>query len=68
MLDGGAHLWRGKSEFSGSHIEYDSLKDIVKASKAETGEERVKVIIQPKTQENTRQGTEADLPEGERSP
>ena len=49
VLSGGAHLWRGKNEFLGNRIEYDSLQDIVKASAAESGEQRVKVIIQPES-------------------
>lgn len=47
VLTGNAHLWRGKNEFSGNRIEYDSAKDIVRASAAPAGDQRVRVIIQP---------------------
>ena len=48
ILEGDAHLWQGKNEFAGSHIEYDTAKETVKAVKAETDEGRVQVIIQPR--------------------
>lgn len=47
LLDG-AHLWQAKNEFSGNRIEYDTVNDVVTASKAPSGKERVQVIIQPK--------------------
>ncbi|KAF0190685.1 MAG: lipopolysaccharide export system protein LptA [Gammaproteobacteria bacterium] len=47
VLTGDAHLWRGKNEFSGNRIEYDSAQDIVRATAAASGDQRVKVIIQP---------------------
>jgi len=50
VLEGDAHLWQGKNEFAGSRIEYDTVKEIVKAVKAKTDERRVQVIIQPRQQ------------------
>lgn len=47
VLTEDAHLWRGNNEFSGNRIEYDSAQDIVRASAAASGDQRVKVIIQP---------------------
>lgn len=48
VLQGDAHLWQGKNEFSGSRIDYDTVKEIVKAAKAAADESRVQVIIQPR--------------------
>jgi len=50
ILEQDAHLWQGKNEFSGSRIEYDTAKQVVKA--LTSGEEagRVQVIIQPHQQ------------------
>lgn len=48
ILEGDAHLWQGKNEFAGNHIEYDTAKETVKAVKAATDEGRVQVIIQPR--------------------
>jgi lipopolysaccharide export system protein LptA len=50
ILEQDAHLWQGKNEFSGSRIEYDTAKQMVKA--LTSGEEagRVEVIIQPRQQ------------------
>lgn len=45
----GAHLWQDQDEFSGNRIDYDTKRDVVSASKAASGKERVQVIIQPKT-------------------
>ncbi len=47
LLDG-AHVWQEKNEFSGNRIEYDTERSVVNASKAKSGSERVRVIIQPK--------------------
>lgn len=54
VLTGDAHLWRGKNEFSGNRIEYDSARDIVRANAAASGDQRVKVIIQPQTLPGTK--------------
>ncbi len=48
ILEGDAHLWQGKNEFAGNHIEYDTAKEAVKALKAAAEEGRVQVIIQPR--------------------
>ncbi len=46
-LEGEAHLERGKSSFSGEHIEYEAEAKIVRATKAKEGGGRVQVVIQP---------------------
>lgn len=48
VLLGFAHLWQGTDEFLGNRIEYDTKREYVKASKAESGSGRVQVIIQPR--------------------
>lgn len=50
FLLGAAHLWHDTDEFSGNLIEYDTARAYVKASKAESGQGRVQVIIQPRQQ------------------
>jgi lipopolysaccharide export system protein LptA len=53
-MKGEAHLWRGKDEFSGERIVYELDKRVVRAGGQKNGEEqngRVKVILQPATQE-----------------
>lgn len=50
FLEGSAILTRGDNEFTGNKIVYDSIQEVVSAHKAETGEERVQVIIQPRQQ------------------
>lgn len=47
-LLGAAHLWQGADEFLGNRIDYDTQRQYVKASKAESGEGRVQVIIAPR--------------------
>jgi lipopolysaccharide export system protein LptA len=47
VLLGEAELWQGGNQFQGDRIVYDTLKDVVRATKAESGTGRVKVIIQP---------------------
>ncbi len=59
VLTGDAHLWRGKNEFSGNRIEYDSARDIVRANAAASGDQRVKVIIQPQNGGAARGGVAA---------
>jgi lipopolysaccharide export system protein LptA len=54
LLKGNAHITRGEDEFSGSHIEYDANKDIVKARKASDGGERVQVVIQPREKDKAK--------------
>lgn len=44
-LKEGAHLWRGKDEFSGDHISYELDKKVVRASGKK--DSRVRVILQP---------------------
>lgn len=48
VLMGAAHLWHEADEFSGNLIEYDTARAYVKASKAESGQGRVQVILQPR--------------------
>ena len=48
LFEGNARLDRGGDQFSGNYIEYLSKEDVVNARKAESGEERVQVIIQPR--------------------
>lgn len=52
-MNGNAHLWRGKDEFTGEHIVYDLNKRIVRATGQKSGEKggRVKVILQPTKKE-----------------
>ena len=49
VLEKDAHLWQGKNEFAGSRIEYDMTKETVKALKSDNDENRVQVIIQPRS-------------------
>lgn len=48
VLRRNAHVWHQGNEFAGDLIEYDAADNMVKARKAESGEDRVQVIIQPK--------------------
>ncbi len=48
ILQDGAHLWHEGNEFSGNRIEYDTRADVVIATKAPSGKERVQVVIPPK--------------------
>lgn len=48
ILYEGAHLWHEGNEFSGNRIEYDTRADVVQATKAPSGKERVQVVIPPK--------------------
>lgn len=48
VLEEDAHLWQGKNEFSGSRIEYDTAKQMVKALTSGEESGRVQVIIQPR--------------------
>ena len=50
ILEEDAHLWQGKNEFSGSRIEYDTAKQMVKALTSGEESGRVQVIIQPRQQ------------------
>jgi len=50
ILRDNVHVVKGKNVFTGNIIEYSTKDEIVSARKAETGEERVKVIIQPRKQ------------------
>jgi len=50
ILEKDAHLWRGKNEFAGSRIEYDTANQMVKALKSGDEAGRVQVIIQPRSQ------------------
>lgn len=56
-MNGEAHLWRGKDEFSGEHIVYELDKRLVRASGQKAGEEggRVKVILQPEKPDREQQ-------------
>ncbi len=53
-LKDGAHLWRGKDEFSGDHITYELDNQVVRASGQKNGKEdgRVRVILQPGKEKN----------------
>ena len=46
-----AQLSRNRSVFSGSYIEYNSIKDIVQASTRVGADQRVRVILQPEKDE-----------------
>lgn len=54
-LKEGAHLWRGKDEFSGDHITYELDKQVVRAFGQKNGSEdgRVRVILQPPGKETS---------------
>ena len=47
VLTNNASVWQGKNRLSGDHIEYDTSKSTVTASKEEDGDGRVRVIIEP---------------------
>jgi lipopolysaccharide export system protein LptA len=53
VLEKDAHLWQGKNEFAGSHIEYDTADQTVKSLKAGDDKGRVQVIIQPRQQSDS---------------
>ena len=53
VLQRSAYLWKEGSEFSGNVIEYSGREETVKASKAQTGQERVQAVIQPRRKEKT---------------
>ena len=48
LLTGAAHFWQCGDEFSGNQIEYYATKELVKARKAASGDERVQVKLQPR--------------------
>jgi len=48
-LKNSAELRQGLNHFQSNSIEYETRNDLVRAAKAESGDERVKVIIQPDT-------------------
>jgi len=47
VFAGQAHLWQGLNEFSGNRIEYLMEKDLITASKSQSGDQRVQVILHP---------------------
>lgn len=51
ILKGNAFLWRSNNEFSGEQIRYDMQKQLIKASGDKDGSERVRVLLQPATEE-----------------
>ena len=57
ILRENVHVMKGVNVFTGNIIEYNTKDEIVSARKAETGEERVQVIIQPR-KESDEPGTE----------
>jgi len=50
ILSENAELWQEQDRFSGNIIRYDIDKELVSAQKSETGHDRVKVIIHPKSE------------------
>lgn len=50
ILRENVHIVKGENVFTGNVVEYSTKDEIVSARKAESGEERVKVIIQPRKQ------------------
>lgn len=56
-MEGDAHLWRDKNEFSGDRIVYDIRGEQVLAAGKESGQDRVRAIIYPEDQ--TEQGGES---------
>lgn len=50
VLRESVHVMKGVNLFTGNVIEYSTKDEIVSARKAESGEERVQVIIQPRKQ------------------
>lgn len=51
LLTESAELRQGANSFTGARIEYDSVRNVVRASGTSPGNGRVKVIIQPATLE-----------------
>lgn len=49
-----AKLSQGGNAFSGNRIDYDTEKEVVTAAVSESGEQRVQVTIQPKSEDNTK--------------
>lgn len=47
VLEERAKLEQGQNEFSGNKIEYDTLNNVMRASKTQDNQERVKAVIQP---------------------
>jgi lipopolysaccharide export system protein LptA len=52
ILRENVHVLKGENVFTGNIVEYNTKDEIVSARKAETGKERVQVIIQPRNQAN----------------
>ena len=50
VLKDSVHVVKGENEFTGNIVEYNTKDEIVSARKAESGGERVQVIIQPRKQ------------------
>jgi lipopolysaccharide export system protein LptA len=51
-LNGKAHIWQDRDEFMGEEIIYDIARKLVNARAGSQGEDRVHVIIQPRTEED----------------
>ncbi len=49
-LTGDAYMWRSGDEFSGYRLDYDEQSDRVTAQGDQSGQGRVKVVIQPKSE------------------
>lgn len=63
VLERQAHIWRLNTEFSGDFISYDPARDVVQASRGETGEGRVQIVIQPqRDQDGGAAGAGSDAP------
>jgi len=47
QLHGDAYLWQADNQFTGDLIEYGLKDEVVMARKAKSGDERVRIVIQP---------------------
>ncbi len=55
LFVGNAYLWQCGDEVSGNQVEYFGAKALVKAKKAENGQGRVQVVLQPTAQNQVKE-------------
>lgn len=50
LFIGAARFWQGQEEFAGERIEYQAVRDLVRAQGSSDGSSRVRIVIQPRNQ------------------
>lgn len=53
FFSGAAHLWKGGNEFTGNTIEYFAGTQTVRAAGTSAGQDRVRVILQPRNEDDS---------------